>query len=546
MRSAKLINNRYQLIKAIGQGGMSRVYLALDCHLNKKWAIKVIDNQLIINQALQETELMKKIDHHLLPRIVDVINDENKLYIVMDYIEGMPLNRVIERYGPQTEIQVINWTRQICQVLNYLHQLNPSVIYCDLKPENIILKRDGTIRLIDLGIACEIDSANQNSNQLWGTKRFSAPEQLTASGAVDIRTDIYCLGMTMSCLLSGKEMYHPEQVSKSPLTFGLKSSNGLTWIIKKATQRNPNMRYSTILDLARDLKQYQSYHYRKMAQLRGQFMQFLILICLGFFSLAIGLICIKYRMDILDEQYYKFLKQAKRAEKQNQQLTLYQGAIELQPQKKQAYIMLINNYRQDGVLTAPELIHFKKVLDADRRRLEIVTNHGDLAYQFALFCWYAYERPKERIEKANFFLLISKRYHAQNSSLYYIISYYQKLARILSEIEKVPVNANSKTLFISYWQVLAQLDDAVFSDKSSEPWHLLKLEEQMITSLESSLSDFRASGVKASELVDRIEKIIVHLDSLASYSSEINYTSKYLKARLKALEEKIIYTISNG
>lgn len=537
MEIATLIDDRYQLIKQIGQGGMSKVYLALDRRLNKEWAIKVIDNQLIINQALAEAELMKKIDHHLLPRIVDVINTPKKLYIVMDYIKGVTLDRVIERYGSQSEKQVIDWTRQICRILHYLHQQDPPIIHCDLKPENIILKQDGTIRLVDLGIASEIDAENKSLNRSWATKAFAAPEQFKISDAIDERTDVYCLGITMLYLLTGEKSIGIGKLSDSILKVDLKLDADLNWIIQKAVQKKPIRRYSSILALAKDLKRYQSFKSYKLNQLRGKWFRFCTVVCIGLLSLTAGVLSLKYQSKITNDRYHNYLKQAQMTTNSTKQLIFYQQAIQLQPKKQLAYQELLTYYRQDDIFTEKEMMQFTEMLLPHNNYLRPISGYGELAFQLAVLCWYDYERPDQRIVKSEYWLKIAKRYTRKNGDLYFRISQYQQLATGIKALASLDLNTNSS--YLSYWQSLTQLHDAIFNFASTDVWHLFKVENLMITSLEQYLSDFKSNGISATTLIARIEDICVHLDGLAISDESAIQTRQALEMRLDNIKEKI-------
>ena len=110
-----VIEDKYEILKLIGQGGMSKVYLAMDKRLNKQWAVKEIQkrardkqNQVVIQSAIAEANMIKKLDHPSLPRIVDIIDDGNVIYVVMDYIEGEPLSKILEEYGAQPQEKLSN------------------------------------------------------------------------------------------------------------------------------------------------------------------------------------------------------------------------------------------------------------------------------------------------------------------------------------------------------------------------------------------------------------------------------------------------------
>lgn len=131
-----VIDGKYEILKEIGRGGMSVVYLAMDKHLNKQWAVKEIrkkgsgkNDEIVVNSLLAEANMMKKLDHPALPRIVDIIDNGVTIYVVMDYIEGESLDKILNEYGAQPEELVVNWAKQLCDALSYLHSQKPPIIY---------------------------------------------------------------------------------------------------------------------------------------------------------------------------------------------------------------------------------------------------------------------------------------------------------------------------------------------------------------------------------------------------------------------------------
>ena len=153
-----VIAGKYEILKEVGRGGMSVVYLAMDTHLNRNWAVKEIrktgktkNDEIIENSILVEANLIKRLDHPALPRIVDIIDNGETIYIVMDFIEGESLDKILSEYGAQPEEKVIEWAMQVCDVLSYLHSQKPPIIYRDMKPANLMLKPNGNICIIDFG-----------------------------------------------------------------------------------------------------------------------------------------------------------------------------------------------------------------------------------------------------------------------------------------------------------------------------------------------------------------------------------------------------------
>ncbi|MCM1543482.1 MAG: serine/threonine protein kinase, partial [Blautia sp.] len=151
-----VLDGKYEILTEIGRGGMSVVYLAMDTHLNKQWAVKEIrkkgsgkNDEVVVNSLLAEANMMKKLDHPALPRIVDIIDNGRTIYVVMDYIEGESLDKILAENGTQAEDLVIGWAKQLCDALSYLHSQKPPIIYRDMKPANVMLMPEGTIKIID-------------------------------------------------------------------------------------------------------------------------------------------------------------------------------------------------------------------------------------------------------------------------------------------------------------------------------------------------------------------------------------------------------------
>ena len=259
-----VIDGKYEILKLVGKGGMSKVYLAMDKRLNKQWAVKEIqknardkNNLVVVQSAIAEANMIKKLDHPTLPRIVDIIDNGNVIYIVMDYIEGESLSKVLEREGAQPQEQVIEWAKELCEVLQYLHTRKPPIIYRDMKPANIMLKPDGSLKLIDFGIAREYKDQNIEDTVSLGTKGYAAPEQFGGKGQTDARTDIYCLGVTLYHLVTGQNPCEPPYELYPIRHWNPSLSAGLEAIIQKCTQLNPVDRYQSCAELMYALDHYE-------------------------------------------------------------------------------------------------------------------------------------------------------------------------------------------------------------------------------------------------------------------------------------------------
>jgi len=250
-----ILDGRYRLIRKIGHGGMGTVYLAENIKLGTHWAVKMVEkSNTVIDGIYREIEILKKLNHHSLPRIVDVIETEDAFYIVQDYIEGISLDELIKREGYVEESKVIQWGIEICEVLKYLHGIKPNpVIYRDMKPSNIILTPSGTLKLVDFGIAREYRELGGNDTVYIGTRGYAAPEQY-GLGQTDERSDIYSLGITLIQLATGKWPASGSFDGNRLLEAESNISDELAAILKKCVQPEPNKRYQTADELCSALK----------------------------------------------------------------------------------------------------------------------------------------------------------------------------------------------------------------------------------------------------------------------------------------------------
>ena len=209
-----VLQQRYRIERLLGGGGMGMVYLAHDQRLsNRPCAIKeMVDHFIDPQQRLEaneyfarEADTLAQLKHAAIPAISDRFDHQNRHYLVMEYVEGRNLEEELaQRGGPLPEGLVIDIARQLCDVLAYLHGLQPPIIYRDLKPSNVMLTGNGRVVLVDFGIARLFKA--QRKGTMIGTLGFAPPEQY--QGIADPRSDLYSLGATLHYVLTGRD---PEQ-----------------------------------------------------------------------------------------------------------------------------------------------------------------------------------------------------------------------------------------------------------------------------------------------------------------------------------------------
>lgn len=262
LQSGAVLNNRYEIIKVIGKGGMSVVYQARDQRTHRLLAIKDVertgknDNQVVEQSLAGEGRMLKNLSNPHLPRIYDIIENPENFMLVMDFIQGESLDKVIAREGAQPMARVLDWGMQICEVLDYLHSQPTPIIYRDMKPANVILQPDGKLMLIDFGTARtqKVGVAMQADTICIGTAGFAAPEQFGGIGQSTAKTDIFCLGATLYNMITGHSLCD-RPVGILPLEQWNPTLAGtpISEIIYKCTRNDPNERYQTAMELREDL-----------------------------------------------------------------------------------------------------------------------------------------------------------------------------------------------------------------------------------------------------------------------------------------------------
>jgi serine/threonine-protein kinase len=366
-----LIDGKYKVLNKIGQGGMSVVYLVMNERANKQWAIKEVrkdgvDNYEIVKQSLiAETEYLKRLHHPNLPSIVDIIEADDTILIVMDYVEGNSLSQALRDYGALPQLDVIKWAKQLCDVLGYLHARRPPIIYRDLKPSNVMLQPNGDVKIIDFGTAREFKEGRADDTVPLGTQGYAAPEQY-GNHQTDARTDIYNLGATMYHLVTGHNPCEPPYVIHPIRRWNPELSSGLESIILKCTQRDPDDRYQTCAELLYDLEHYHELDYEYRREQRIKWRLFLGAAALTLVSI-IGVASFAFAEQAQIRNSYDALVQKAQEQYGNAGIQAvgpyYTQAITLDPTNEAAYNDFLGVIKRDQVVDEDENVMLRKMLN---------------------------------------------------------------------------------------------------------------------------------------------------------------------------------------
>lgn len=331
----KELDNRYEVLKLLDTGGTSQVFLTIDRKLNCQWAIKKTKKRSeAINTVMTEANILKSLNHPALPRIVDIREDNDYFYTVMDFVQGENLRTILRAKGAQNQEQVVQWGIDLCDVMTYLH--NNQIIYRDMKPSNIMLTPEGQIKLIDFGIAREYDPTANEDTVALGTEGYAAPEQYSGHGQSDERTDVYGIGVTLFQLLTN---VNPATYTENLFSIRMVNpelSSGLDKIILKCTNKSPEKRYQNTEELKEALLNYKLLDNEYLKAEKKQKTRTMILSTLSALCFITGGILLYVDSQQIDNKYQSLLA--------TQKSDKIAEAILLAPERDDGYISLLDSY----------------------------------------------------------------------------------------------------------------------------------------------------------------------------------------------------------
>lgn len=267
----KILDDRYEIIELIGSGGMANVYKALCHRLNRYDAVKIMRDETAANTELRrrfraESQAVAMLSHPNIVSVYDVSHNDDVEYIVMELIDGITLKQYLQKKSVLDPAEVLDFTIQTAKALEHAH--SKGIIHRDIKPQNIMLLKDGMIKVADFGIASLENTIEENNGETVGSVHYIAPEQARGE-APDARSDIYSLGIVMYEMLTGRLPY----VGNSDVEVAVKHMNTdpvtprdivpsipeeLERICLKAMNSNIDERYQTASEMLADLEQYKA------------------------------------------------------------------------------------------------------------------------------------------------------------------------------------------------------------------------------------------------------------------------------------------------
>ena len=558
------MDGKYKILNKIGQGGMSVVYLAMNERANKQWAIKEVrkdgvkDYDVVRQGLIAETDILKRLNHPHLPSIIDVIDRDDTFLIVMDYIEGKSLDHWLKKDGAQPQEKVVEWAKQICDVLGYLHSRKPPIIYRDLKPANVMLKPDGQIMIIDFGTAREFKETSIEDTSCLGTQGYAAPEQYGGHGQTDARTDIYTLGATMYHLLTGHNPSLPPYEMYPIRRWNPALSSGLEKIVLKCTQRNPNDRYQNCAELMYALEHYGELDsaYRRKQSIKWK--SFVASCALTVVSLA-GSIGFKVaESKTIKNSYDGYISEATKVTTQEERADYYEKAIKIDPEREEGYLELLDlfvygadknerDFNRDETAEMTAILGYKGTGNRTNESYFERNKEGydEFAFRMGVYYFYYYEgggsagksMAQPWFEKA-------QKGTTLDADKLQLAERFAKISGYYASLDSSDETGyGSSASYGDYWTDLTNLTDGDIS-KVVNTKTAVAIYEELIARINENAVDFKRAGVTKDQMMDKLSNTKTRLEMLQNEISQSDETWDEVLDSISAAEHQVSVAFS--
>lgn len=552
-----VIDGKYKILNVIGNGGMSTVYLAINEKANKPWAIKEVrkdgvkDFEIVRQSLLVETKLLKNLSHKGLPSIIDVIDEGDNFLIVMDYIEGMTLKEVLREKGAQPQEKVVDWAKQLCEVLKYLHNREQPIIYRDMKPSNIMLRTDGSVVLIDFGTAREFKARNTADTTCLGTQGYAAPEQFGGRGQTDARTDIYSLGATMYHLVTGHNPSEPPYEMYPITRWNPGLSTGLEHVIEKCTQRNPADRFQSADELLYALEHYRDYDIGALAGYRKKVAIFISTIILAGILIATSVCTGKMAGRQLENQYEYLCSVAQKSPEPESELEYYMQAIAMNCTRSEAYLAMTEIFAEDANFTVDEeevLIRLNISVEKYLTEFALANEEGyaDFCYRIGTLYWFYYEREENRRSNAVKWFEQAVQYYDGNPEKELELKrcrLYIEIGTFYKKVMMAQIEGNDGGMYSQYWRNLMELKRNN-EEKPDREIIILRLYNEIAGCITEYARYLMEEGITQQELEQVISDMSEDMDRMEAYvGSRLRTEIAQTRMQLENAENMIISSI---
>lgn len=534
-----VLNNKYEVIKLLHTTGMANVYLVQDNSLGKNWCMKEIrksqagKNKIEYYSLLQEANIMKGLNHASIPRIVTIEQEDDSIFIVMDYVDGMSIKDWMSRNnktnGRVPQDVAVDWMKQICKVMMYLHNRKYPIFYRDMKPDNVMIQSDGNIKLLDFGVSVVIKEPNQKIKKALGTQGFAAPEQSKRGNVCDLRSDIYAMGKTLYYMLTG---INPNLISedkqRAVREIDSSISVGLERIIIKCCQKNPDDRYQSCEELMYDLQNYTKLDTEYRSKIRRKIYCVFGMFLTGVFLLITSMLPFGMYKNKKLEEYKTLYSIAERSGR----LEDYISVLNSDATKIEPYDGLIESIKVDGIFSKEEEQLLLNYINPNLEVLKKSDKYGKLSYEVGKLYWFFYDGDEENdgmiISTKWFKDAINDGYESELSSVYYQLGSFKK------NISASITESSDAGMYSKYWNNL-------ISAKSKDNGEMVNL--QLNLSIANCISSYtynlKTDGISYNDVTSQVNELKQFTEQYTPSIEKAMVSYDKLVTTLEGLQEKV-------
>jgi serine/threonine-protein kinase len=465
----------------------------------------------------------------------------------MDYIEGEPLSKIIDEYGAQPQNLVIDWAKQLCDVLDYLHTRHPSIIYRDMKPANVMLRPDGNVKLIDFGIAREYKEQNLADTVSLGTKGYAAPEQFGGRGQTDPRTDIYCLGVTLYHLVTGKNPCEPPYELYPIRHWNPQLSGGLEKIIQKCTQLNPDDRYQSCAEVLYALHHYEEVDDTYRAKQKATLRNFSMVAGAALLFFLVGITGQAMETHTNNDHYSQIIQTAEKTNDDAKKIDYYLQAIDIKPTTNEAYLGLLTAFKSDASFTVDEEAKLENKINPHLMDFRKNPDYADLAFEIGKTYWYYYDygRTKNsdnqitRVTSSTQWFEDAVQYGSTSSSFYQMAAVYRDIGKFNRDITLHIDEASDKGLYRPYWENIKKLNKMIKKNPNESEIVKLELYKLTMDALETYSRKFKMDGIQENDLRSVYQSVKKSTSNIAVTTDKTIAMKKAIIQRFGETEQAI-------
>lgn len=542
----KVLGGRYEVRRVIkASRGMSNVYLVLDSQLNKQWCMKEIRmsyaklHSLEYKSIIREANIMKNLNHPNIPRIVTMEKDGDSLFIIMDYITGSSIwEKICDLHRIPQNIAV-DWMKQICQVMMYLHNRKNPIFYRDMKPENVMIQNDGSVKLLDFGISLVLKESGQRiaERDNVGTIGYAAPEQRKVGNIADIRGDIYAMGRTFYAMLTGLDLSAIEKESKKRgVEVVLKPvreldssiSVGIEKIITKCCQPDPEKRYQSCEELLYALQNYETLDTKYRSKMRNKVYGVMGLFLTGVFLVTISII--PFRMDKAQQEktYNNLLNVAQ----QSGRIEDYMNVLSKDATSLVPYEGMIDAIKVDGIFSKVEEQQLLNYVNPNLDTIRQNKGYGEFAYNMGKLYWFFYEGASEDegiITSIKWFRdAIEKGYNTELADVYY------QLASFKKNIAVSITESNDSGMYSKYWNNLI-----LAKEKDNGELVNLQLNLSIANCISTYVYNLKQDGVSYDDISKQIKDLNTFVWQYTPSIEKAKTSYDLLQSTVEGLQDKV-------